>query len=423
MERLWTNRNSLGDFVRNGLEMYQSSVSEAFIAVAFFTEDQVVKNLVANDCHVKIVVRLGFPTNPRALRALMSSSNVDVRYYTGNAFHPKLYIFGDQIALLGSANLTNAALQSNQEIVVSIDSEDQRFVELKSLFSEYWHESKVLTKESLDAYEVVFDKYGKARNNLSFADDEIEKEVGKVNFENIQTYDSKKSKEDLFLESYRKTYQETVSAFKKIKVIYESIGKRKNDFTSIPIRLEIDSFLSFARDEYAKNDTWSEQPIGWNDNSRSLLSSHIIEWLKADYYHYDSTICNENYPLITKVFGSKETIEKASYDEIISALVVLHSFHDRLRFYPGGLPTLIDSFRKKNDLERVRTSLGYLLYGEGETVKRMTDLIFDSTYKLNEFGQSNVQELVGWINQEDLPVINGRTTKMFRYYGFDVRQL
>jgi hypothetical protein len=63
------------------------------------------------------------------------------------------------------------------------------------------------------------------------------------------------------------------------------------------------------------------------------------------------------------------------------------------------------------------------LYGKGDIVKRMADLIYDSSYKLNEFGQSNVQELVGWINKEELPVINGRTTKVLRYYGFDVRQL
>lgn len=65
----------------------------------------------------------------------------------------------------------------------------------------------------------------------------------------------------------------------------------------------------------------------------------------------------------------------------------------------------------------------HLLYGKGDIVERMADLIYDSSYKLEQFGQCNVQELVGWINKEELPVINGKTTKVFRYYGFDVRQL
>jgi hypothetical protein len=53
----------------------------------------------------------------------------------------------------------------------------------------------------------------------------------------------------------------------------------------------------------------------------------------------------------------------------------------------------------------------------------MANSIFDSKYKLNEFGQANVQELVGWCNREDLPIINGRTTKVLRYFGSKVRQL
>ena len=56
-------------------------------------------------------------------------------------------------------------------------------------------------------------------------------------------------------------------------------------------------------------------------------------------------------------------------------------------------------------------------------VRRMADLIYVQDYKLNHFGVANVQELVGWYNQEDLPVVNGRTTKMLRYFGFDVRQV
>jgi hypothetical protein len=50
-------------------------------------------------------------------------------------------------------------------------------------------------------------------------------------------------------------------------------------------------------------------------------------------------------------------------------------------------------------------------------------LIFNPAYKLNEFGRPNVQELIGWINREELPVVNGRTTKVLRYFGFDVQQL
>lgn len=99
------------------------------------------------------------------------------------------------------------------------------------------------------------------------------------------------------------------------------------------------------------------------------------------------------------------------------------SFHDRFRFYKGGLETLKASFIEHNEEQRVKNTLTYLLYGTGDAVGRMADCIYDGEYKLNEFGKSNVQELIGWINKEELPVINGRTTKVLRYFGNDIRQI
>ena len=70
----------------------------------------------------------------------------------------------------------------------------------------------------------------------------------------------------------------------------------------------------------------------------------------------------------------------------------------------------------------IRESLSYLVFGDGDAIERMANLIFHPDYKLEQFGQANVQELVGWCSEE-YPVINGRTTKILRFFGFDVRQL
>jgi hypothetical protein len=66
------------------------------------------------------------------------------------------------------------------------------------------------------------------------------------------------------------------------------------------------------------------------------------------------------------------------------------------------------------------SSLGYLLYGPARSEERIANLIYSPAYKLNEFGTANVQELVGWWNREELPVINGRITKVLRWLGFDI---
>lgn len=407
----------------NGFNRHSAFVSHVYMAVAFFTEESFVSELARSGCHVRMVVRLGYPTKPSALREITKNKNVDVRYYSNHSFHPKLYIFGDRVAFVGSANLTRSALLTNQEIVVSIEPDDPRFDELSSLFSAYWNEAGVLTPAILDSYETIFRKHRNAIQDVLQIDDEVHELIGTSAFSNIKRGDSKKSKENLFFENYQKTFQEAVSAFESIKDVYKKIGKRKSNSEVMPLRLEIDSFFSFVRDTYATHEVWRDQPIGWDDLRKALLKSHVEEWLVTDWPHYDNTISRKNYPLIIKVFQSPESINQASQDEMIDALVVLHSFHDRLRFYKGGLETLIKEFIRNNDFKKVKSSLIHLLYDEGNIVKRMSDLIYDADYKLNEFGQANVQELVGWINKEDLPVINGRTTKIIRYYGFDVRQL
>ena len=420
---MWTNRNSLSDFVQNGLRLYRSDVSSIYAAVAFFTESDVVNELAHSSCHVRLVVRLGFPTSPNALSAIINNPNIELRYYSDKSFHPKLYIFGDRVAFVGSANLTRSALLTNQEIMVSIEPEDPRFSELASLFTDYWNEAQVLTPDNLATYTEIYKKHSRAINDISFIDEETESKVGKSVFPNIDRGKKKKSKENIFLDNYRKTYQESVAAFEKIKSIYDQKQRRKIESCQIPLRLEIDSFFSFVRDVHAIQETWKDVPLGWSEERQRVLSDQIDEWFNTEWSHFDETICNENYPKIVSVLGSTETIDAASFNEIVEALVVLHSFHDRLRFFPGGLETLLKTFRSSNDLDDVKSSIKHLLYGRGDIVKRMADLIYDNSYKLNEFGQSNVQELVGWINKEELPVINGRTTKVLRYYGFDVRQL
>lgn len=423
MEGIFTNRNGLKDFVNNGLRKAGLSVTEVYMAVAFVTEADFVRDLVNRSVRVRMVVRLGFPTSPKVLRTLYGLPGVEIRFFTGDSFHPKLFIFGNKEALLGSANLTRSALTVNQEIMVSVSSNDARFDELAALFSAYWEEAAVLSLPVIDAYETSFNKVSRSMTAVERLEEEIGEAVGHHVFSNIERGIPKKSKETVFLESYRKTYQESVSAFEAIRKVYEELGLRKADSEAIPLRLEIDSFFSFVRDVHATHESWQETPIGWTDERKALLIRHIKEWLETKREHFEHQIVHVNYPSICRTFASPEAIASASMEDIVDTLVVLHSFHDRLRFFSGGLDALKLGFAQSNEIGKVRGSLSYLLFGGGEVVKRMADLIFDPEYKLNEFGTANVQELVGWINEQDLPVVNGRTTKVLRYYGFKVRQL
>lgn len=262
MQGLYTNRNTESDFVKNALLASMEGVTNVFIAVAFFTDSDVIETMTETGRHVRLIVRLGFPTSPLALRKITSNPNVEIRYFTHRSFHPKLYIFGDRLALVGSANLTSAALLTNQEVAVTLDSEDARFTELGALFARYWEESLVLTDDEIEKYEQIHNKYKSSMAAARKAEQEITDEIGDVTFANINRGDNKKSKESIFIDTYRKSYQESVAAFHKVRSVYESIGLRQADEKLIPLRLEIDAFISFIRDTYAGKESWREQPIG-----------------------------------------------------------------------------------------------------------------------------------------------------------------
>lgn len=420
---LFTNSNARRDFVRNALLGAVQMDEPVFIATAFFTDYEILKPIAQASHRVRLIVRLGYPTSPSALAEALKNPCIDVRYFNDRTFHPKLYIYGDRVAYLGSANLTDSASLKNQEILAAIPADDDRFEHLASLFGEYWEQAAVLTDDTLEKYRKAFDSHKEIEFGIFKLEQELDATLGKVTFANIDRSEQKKTKENLFIDSYRRTYQEAVSAFKSLREKYLEFGKRKVSDDLLPLRLEIDSFFSFIRDHFAAGETWNESPIGWTNARQADLSSALEKWHSEPFPHLESTIVGKNYPRLRTVFDSPQTIKNADDDSLFDALLTLHSFHDRLRFHQGGIPGLRKAFIENNDPIRIRDSLAYLVHGKDEVIKRMANLIYGAEYKLNSFGIANVQEMIGWKNKEDLPVINGRTTKVLRYFGFDVRQL
>ena len=418
---VFANRTQRRDFVVNELERRGVKDCEVFIAVAFFTEAEVVKRLVEKGCKLRLIVRLGLPTSPAAINAVKGS--VDLRVYTSMSFHPKLYIFGDDVALVGSANLTHSAITSNQEVVVGISGDDERFAELAGIFQNYWDAADVPSEEMLRTYAAAYKSYEAHEGAVDTLSREIAQRLGNTAPANIERGEKRRSRQSLFLANYRKTYQEAVSAFAIVRLAYQATGYRKASEQDIPLRLEIDSFISFVRDTETTGESWNTGPYRSETDQMAFIQGIIEKWRTRRWPHFEDKIVGENYPRLIRVFASRDSIMKAPDDDLFDALCTLHSFHDRLRFFDQGMPTWKKTFLAANPPNRVRESLSYLLFGDGEIIERMANLIYNEDYKIAEFGQSNVQELIGWRNKEELPVINGRTTKVLRFFGSKVRQI
>ena len=130
--KVYSNRKP--DFIRNAFLYYASPPKQVMLASPFFSNAPLVEDLVRQGCSVQLIVRLGEATSPDHLRTIMGSSRVHVRFFTARTFHSKLYIFGSEAALVGSANLTDSGINSNQEICIEVPGGTNAFDELLSIF-------------------------------------------------------------------------------------------------------------------------------------------------------------------------------------------------------------------------------------------------------------------------------------------------
>ncbi len=217
-----------------------------------------IKKFIENNCHIKLIIRLCHVTDCRSLKKLVDKENIYIRYYTSRNFHSKLYIFGNSIAYVGSSNFTDGGMISNQEINVGITPDDNRFDNLVELFNDYWNYAEVLTHDVLDNFLEIQSKYKKDLEKIERQmENDIADKMDDINFPNVIRYTDKKRKtqENIFISSFLKRYQIFLQRYKLLEQIYLSTGKIKFN-NNIPLRLEIDQFLSWIREEKAKSEKY-----------------------------------------------------------------------------------------------------------------------------------------------------------------------
>lgn len=101
-------------------------------------------------------------TQPSAIELLSSLINSEVRVaglrYTGHRFHPKLFQFSESSTaktslLVGSSNLTKAALSSNVEAGATVNCDTAEEIEsIQQAWSDLWACGQALTPQLLDRY-------------------------------------------------------------------------------------------------------------------------------------------------------------------------------------------------------------------------------------------------------------------------------
>ena len=403
-----------GDFAINFFMLNAKGATSAQLACPFFTTTEPLELLRQAGCKtIQLLVRLCGATTPAALVAARGMKDVHVRYFTSEAFHAKFYLVGNS-AMIGSANLTNAGLKSNREIALAIDSADEVFDEIPALFDDLWDSAAVLTDTVMDR----FTRWHRSPANPR-QDDTVEGvEPCSPTTVNVATH--KTTRERTYLEAFRREYYETLlPAHAEVRTLYEQNGARHPAFADLPSEYEIDRFLNWAKLEFTTDETLQTFPLRNGEDRRAHILAHIRQWL-GTAVEIDP-IRTGRLQRLKAIFASRETLERAAYQEVTDALLGCAAFDEQMRFTKGGELALALAFQKDNDLNRVRKAFRYLAFDGTEFVRKTYDCIFSPEYKLAHFGRTSVLELFGWVNNTQVPPINGRTIKALRYFGFDVR--
>jgi hypothetical protein len=409
------------DYVINPFSHMIADSSRLYLAAPYFTQSELLLQAAKDGKSVQLLIGLNPATSPQALRKIHELPGIAIRYLTSR-FHAKIYIF-DKSALLGSANLTDGGLRANREAVICLDCEEDAdaLEELRALFVELWDAGHVLTREKLDAFEKV---HNELRRKTPDSEKEIEAALGQAQPHNISVASHEKSSERVFLETLRQeVYEQYRPAFSEVTAVLEEHGFRRADLAEVGIENETNRFLNYVRLTHVIGDeAWQNAPLRAADERRQLIMRYAQEWVDA----VDSKV-PEDYAvwlrIVKQTFGTREAIKAADKDQIINGLMSLHAFIEQLRFVKGGQKNLPPEFWKmnNNDLDRVKTTLTYLLHGPGDFIQRFHDALYDQSMKLKRFGYFCALELYGTIKPEECPPMNGRMAKALRFLGFDVK--
>jgi hypothetical protein len=347
----------------------------------------------------------------------MGLQNCAVRYFTAR-FHAKIYVF-DDAALIGSSNLTDGGLCSNREATLLVEDSDD-LDEARRLFLELWESAQALTEDKLEAFAKVHVSPAFLDGNPRYAD----AVGGKVEPPNIKVTTARPNAARMFAEQLRRQiYEQYKPAFTEAVETIRQGNYRRTDLEDLGIEYETNRFLNWVRLTQAPGDNWAQAPLRPKLDERLNEVRRLgQEWVNADR----NQVPHDYTDMLTtarRVFGTAESIDIASKDELSQGLLSLHAFLEQLRFVKGGREQLAPFFwsENSNDIDRVKKSLTRLVHGKGDFIERLHDLIYDPAWWLEHFGTFCSLELFGTIKLEEFPPFNGRTAKALRFLGYDVK--
>lgn len=388
--------------IREKIQEFLPKSDKVIIAVAFFSDSELIKQMLEAGKTVTLIVSLRPPTNYYALKDILHKDNLNT-LYLGPDFHSKIYAFIDDKkviigSIIGSSNLTPGGLDNNIETNVVLQDIDS-LKQVDQLLKEIQDLSTILQPDKLEDYKERYDDFIKRNPPEKSSKGATKKGTGSFKV-------SKKSSE----------YYEFWKVADKVKDLVKDISAR--EYPGIPVYLVVDHFWHWVVK------ICPPARLSILKDSDDLTKAEYIPKLFEDYCKWDKSEKGKTAPTYTESMpaNSRKLQKLLSQDKIKmldkdGALEVYRSFH--------ATPKLIQRFEadkqfiEENKIGNIRESLDYLLYSDDPIDIRIHNMTApNGKYKLKEFGPSCVQELLGWVYPTKMPIRNNKADKAIRLLGF-----
>jgi HKD family nuclease len=384
-----TNDPSSGESLENKLRELSQEADKIAVAVAFYSDAEIVKSWLAEGKNIELIVSLQPPMNYYHLRDLLPIQNVEIRFL-GRDFHSKMFLFYSSGSLfatvLGSSNFTDGGLRKNIETNVLL-TDRKHLSEVETHFAEVYAKSRHLQPTELKKYKKVYDKSVKPRAEIDKISDRFQRDV----------IDG------------RSSYYDFWRTIDRVRDLVERISER--EYPGIPVYLTIDHFWHWVATVWDRSDV---ERLGrdaeYRDNRIPVLFAEYCEWDKTTQNYTESIPKNSR------------TIANLLAEDKIDNLTKAGAKTVYRRTHSGGMRSQWlkshEAFVKDNSIAKIRKSLKYLLYSNDDIDLRIHNLISNHEYKLSQFGPSTVQELIGWVFPEEYPIRNDKADRAIRLLGY-----
>jgi HKD family nuclease len=388
--------------VKSELKKLAAKADSIGIAVAFFSEPELIKKWSTEGRLINLIVSLRPPTSYYSLKSIQSELKTQI-YFLGVEFHSKFWIFYKRnepfAALLGSSNFSNGGLTNNIEANLVIDDEKT----LSSLHEHFIYDlldkAQRLQPSDLEPYKKTYDEYLKRRKQ---GEEELKGFFKKISAKRVNKQ-LKPCKE-------ARQYFEFWRIVDEVREIVKPLCNKY--FPGEPYYLVLDHFWHWVKAVWFK-EYGKELKLGDNSNKIVQLFRQYIIWQnEPENAEYPKQMLRTTKTVFQR-YLSKRNIDRLTRAQAKEVYQNLHSSGQRIQRFNSD-----KNFIELNPLSDIRRSLKYLIHSNDSMDIKIHNLLHNPSYKINELGPSGVQEINGWTKPAILPIRNVKADRALEILGY-----